>query len=139
MVKQSRMTGTYLFLTGLALAGCLPLAIILYKQRLVKRLLTSGHRASARVYKVYKPVRSSADIVYYQFTTHAGTQAAGSLTTKMGMYKTGDRVEVFYHPDKPARNTVKGAWQSKGLLIFGILIALAILFMVYKLWQMIRT
>lgn len=133
------MTGIYYFLTGLALAGLLPLAIILYKQRLVKRLLAGGYRATARVYKVHKPVRSSADIVYYQFTTHAGTQAAGSLTTKMGMYKTGDRIEVYYHPNKPARNTVKGAWQSKGLLIFGVLLALAILFMVYRLWEMIRT
>jgi hypothetical protein len=133
------MTGIYFFLTGLALAGCLPLVIILYKQGLVKRLLAGGYRATARVYKVYKPIRSSAHIAYYQFTTHAATQAAGSLTTKMGVYKTGDRLEVYYHPDPPARNTVKGATQPKGLLIFGFLIALATLFMVYRLWDMIRT
>lgn len=137
--KQMLMTGIYLLLAGVAAFGFLPLAIILYKQKRVKKLLATGHQATARVYRVYKPVRSATNIVYYQFTTLGGSTATGSLTTKMGMYKTGDLLKVYYSPNAPQRSTVEGAWQSKVLLAFGALVALGVLLMVYKLWEVIRS
>ena len=132
------MTGIDLILLGTAAFGFLPLGIILYKRRRTKALLRNGSLARARVYRVYQPVRSATDVVYYHFTTAAGQQATGSLTIKRGHYQNGDVLDVYYHPHHPQRNTVPGAWQSPGLVVFGCIVALAILFAVYKLWEAVK-
>ena len=132
------MGGIYFILLGLAALGFLPLTIILYKRRLVRKILTTGHTVKATVYNVQQPVRSSAtDIVYYRFSTHNGAQATGSLTIQTGAYKTGDVLDVYYLPNDPKRNTVQGAWGSKGMIVFGIIIAAFVLFAVYQLWEII--
>ena len=133
------MSGIDLVLIGVALFGFLPLAIILYKQKRVRKILATGLVAKARVYNVYTPSRSAAEIVYYQFYNQEGGVSSGSLTTKTGLYKTGDVLDVYYLPDNPKRNTVHGAWQSKGLLIFGIVTAAFALFAAYKLWEMVKS
>ncbi len=133
------MTGIHFILLGLAAFGFLPLAIILYKRRRVTSILSTGQQAKATVYQVYRAGRSAADIVHYHFITGDGIQTTGSLTIQTGAYKTGDVLDVYYLPDNPKRNTVHGAWQSKGMVVFGIVIAMFILFAVYKLWEALQT
>jgi hypothetical protein len=130
------MKGIHFILLALAAIGFSPLAIILYKRRRATKILTTGQQAKATVYEVYKPVCSASEIVYYRFTTDTGASSSGSLTIEAGTFKTGDVLDVYYHPDNPKRSTVHGAWGSKGFVIFGIVIALFILFAVYKLWEM---
>ncbi len=137
MQKQMFMTGIYLLLAGIAALGFLPLLFVLYKQNRVKNLLATGLRATATVYRVYKPVRSAANIVYYQFTTIDGINATGNLVTKIGVYKPGDQLPVYYAPNHPARSTVEGVFQPKGMVVVGALFAVVVLFLVYKLWETI--
>lgn len=132
------MEGVYLVLIGLSAFGFVPLLIILYKRKLVTKILAEGHVAKARVYHVYKPARSAADVVYYQFYNAAGTLTPGRLTTKAGSYQINDVLDVYYLPHNPRRNTVPGAWQSKGFLIFGVVIAAFVLFAVYMLFQDVK-
>ncbi|WP_290792151.1 DUF3592 domain-containing protein [Flavihumibacter sp. UBA7668] len=130
------MTTIQLILIGLAIIGFLPLLIIIYKRRLVKRILTTGALAKAEVYSIRLAHKSSVDIVWYRFVpTNARVYCTGSLTTKIGRYKQGDLLDVYYLPENPKRNTVEGAWKSAGFLWFGILIAAFILFAVYKINQ----
>lgn len=130
------MSGIQLILIGLAIFGFFPLLIILYKRRLVKRILTTGALAKAEVYAVRLAHKSSVDIVWYRFVpTNATVYFTGSLTTKIGTYKQGDLLDIYYLPDNPKRNTVDGAWKSAGFLWFGILIAAFILFAAYKINQ----
>ena len=49
-----------------------------------------------------------------------------------------DLIEVYYLPENPAQHTVKGSWKSYGFLIFMIAIALWVLYMMYKLYQMVN-
>ena len=132
------MSGTYLLLTGLPLFGFLPLFIILYRKRMAGKILTTGLSAKATVYHVYTSLRPPNDTVYYRFM-HGAQQFTGSFMIKIGVYKQGDVLDIFYLPDNPKRNTVNGAWGSKFLVGFGIAIAAFTLFATYKIYQMIVT
>jgi hypothetical protein len=130
------MSGIQLILIGLAIFGFLPLIIILYKRRLVKRILTTGALAKAEVYSIRLAHKSYVDIVWYRFVpANTNQYVTGSLTTKIGMYKQGDLLDVYYLPDNPKRNTVEGAWKSAAFLWFGILLAAFVLFAAYKINQ----
>jgi hypothetical protein len=133
------MNGINLILGFLALFGFLPLAIILYKKNRVKKILTVGMQADAVVYDVRTFSRSATEIVCYRFIAQNSTQYTGTLTTKHGLYKTGDVLNIYYLPGNPRRNTMNGAWGSPIILGFGIVVALFILFAVYKLYEMVKT
>lgn len=123
-----------------ALFGFLPLSIILYKKRRVKKILSTGLHAKAIVYDVRRYSRSAAENVLYWFhAQNSAQQYTGSLNIKAGVYKTGDTIDVYYLPDNPRRNTVNGAWGSPVIVGFGIVLAGFILFAVYKMYQMVQT
>jgi hypothetical protein len=132
------MNGVYFLLFAVALIGLLPLIIILLKKRRAEHILTRGLTAQATVVHVYSSVRYTHEIVHYQFRDASGEIFKGKLTIEPGKYKKGDQIEVFYLHDNPKRNTVKGSWNSKFIIGFGIAIALAVWFMVYKLYEMVR-
>ncbi|WP_336514756.1 DUF3592 domain-containing protein [Pollutibacter soli] len=128
------MSGINVLLLVLAISGFLPLGIILYKRYMVKRILNTGTETVARVYKVVKTNKSSIEIVYYTYVdSRTGKQYSGHLTGKHGLYKNGETLQVFFLPENPSRSTVKGAWASVVFLIFGIVLALFVLFAVYKI------
>ncbi len=128
-----------LILLFVALFGFLPLAIILYKKNRVKKILTVGVPAEAVVYEVITVSRSATEIVCYKFIVQNTEQYTGTLTTKRGLYKTGDTLNIHYLPGNPRRNTMHGAWGSPIILGFGIVLAVFILFAVYKLHEMVKT
>ena len=119
----------------LALVGFLPLLIILYRRKQVKNILATGLRAKARVYEVIRMGRSAAEMVRYKFYDESRTRLFyGAMTTGMGLHKTDDVIDIFYLQNNPKKNTVPGAWKSNGILVFGIAIAVFVLFAVYKLY-----
>jgi hypothetical protein len=134
------MTGMYFVLGGLAIFGFLPFAIVMYKMRLAKRILNGGYPTKAIVYHIIPPSgRRTFAIVHYAFTARDGKQYKGSLTIEPGKYRVNDPVDIFYLVNNPKRNAPKGAWGSYLGLIFTIILALFILFAVYKIHEMIRT
>lgn len=132
------MNGIYFLLTAVALIGLLPLVIILVKKRRVDRILANGLTARATVYHIQALYQNRGEIVRYQFEDLTRQVYQGLLTTKAGAYKTGDLIEIFYLQDNPKRNTVRGSWNSKFIIGFGIAIALFVWFAVYKIFEMVR-
>ena len=131
--------GIYIMLFVLAALGFLPLIIILYKKRRVEKILSNGSAAMASVYEVRTSVRPSYDTVYYVFINHyQGVQYSGSLMTAVGRYKKGDQIRISYMPHNPKMNTMNGSWKSGSYLVFGLAIALFVLFMVYKIYQEVQ-
>jgi hypothetical protein len=127
-------------LIGLAAFGYLPLLIVLWRRRRVRRLLDGGTRTVATVQTVFYVRRSHTDIVHYVFLDSiTGRQYAGSLTIKHGVYKIGDSIETYYDPGNPKRNTVKGAWASKAFILFVLIIGLFTSFAAYKIWEMVQS
>ncbi len=134
------MSGINLILLFVAFFGFLPLAIILFKRKRVKKILSVGLPSKAIVYDVRAITRSASESVCYKFTAQNSTQQySGTLTIKQGSYKTGDVLDIYYLPSDPRRNTMNGAWGSPFILGFGIVIAVFVLFAVYKMYEMVKT
>jgi hypothetical protein len=67
-----------------------------------------------------------------------GKSYHGKLTTKPGMHRLKETIEIFYLPNNPRRNTVRGAWSSTGFFIFMVIITIAVLWMTYKLYETVN-
>ena len=134
------MPGINIILLFVALLGFLPLAIILFRKNRVKKILTTGVCATATVYDIRILPRGASEIVCYQFNVQGHPKPyTGKLIVPYGQYKIGDTLDVYYLPDNPRRSTVNGAWGSPVIVVFGVLIAVSILFAVYKMNEMYKT
>ncbi|HYE54231.1 MAG TPA: DUF3592 domain-containing protein [Chitinophagaceae bacterium] len=129
------MNGINILIVCVALFGFLPLAIFLYRQKRANRVLAKGNTTRAVIYYVAQNMKGTYDTVDYHFIASDGKQYTGRITTGRNEHKINDTIEVFYLPDNPRHNTVRGAWKSTGFLIFVILIGIAVSFMMYKVYE----
>jgi hypothetical protein len=132
------MKGVNILVACVGLLGFLPLIVFLYGKRRANRILTRGRMVRANIYHIARGYKGNYQVVYYYFIGPDGREYKGRLTTKPGEYTVNRTVEVFYLPEDPRENTVKGTWNSNWFLAFVILIALAVLYMMYKLYQMLN-
>lgn len=96
--------------------------------------------AKATVFDVRRISKGGSEIVCYQFNVHGHTKTyTGKLMVPYGQYKIGDMLDVYYLPANPQRSTVTGAWGSPFIIVFGVIVAVFILFAVYKMYQMYKT
>lgn len=131
------MNGFDFILLGLGIAGFLPLVILLYKRQRVKNILKNGLHAKARIYKVSTITRYATEMVLYSFYAANRVEPyTGKMTAGLGKYQVNDVLDIYYLPQNPQRNTIAMAWKSGGVLVFAVVIALFILFAVYKLYRM---
>jgi hypothetical protein len=136
-------------MTLFALFGFLPLAIVLYKKRRVDRIVKNGITAKARVYDIRSngplnydmqtPMRKRLYYVHYTYYGPNMQQLTGVMMVGENKYNKDDIIDVYYLPDNPRRSTVKGAWQSKGLIVFTALIAAFVVFAAFKIYRMLET
>lgn len=132
------MKGIHLVLLLTALFGFVPLAIILYRTRKTRKILTNGHMAKGQVYHITSARRPPQDTVYYAFVdTKTAKQYKSRFSISMTQYSVGDTLDIYYDADNPNHSTVKEAWGSPGLIWFGIAIGVAVLFVVYEQWQLV--
>ncbi|MEO6583678.1 MAG: DUF3592 domain-containing protein [Ferruginibacter sp.] len=123
-----------------ALLGFMPLGIILFKKNRVKKILSHGVSVKAVVYDIMRMSQSASEIVYYSFYAQNSTQQyTGKLTTDRSRYKIGDGLDIFYLPGNPRRNSMNGAWGSPVITGFGIVMAIFVLFAVYKMYEMVQS
>lgn len=133
------MTGIDCILVSLVIIGFLPLVMIVYKKRLVAKILNTGVCTEAYIYSVHTAHKSATDIVHYTYHDHqSGKQHTGILTSKIGEHVIGGTIEVYYLSTNPRRSTVKGAWKSPAFLIFGIIIAVFVTFAAWKIHAAIQ-
>ena len=133
---------------GLAALGFLPLGIVLYKVWMVRRIRNHGLPANARVFEIRatrpynhdmrSPMKRRLYYVYYTFYGNGLQQYSGMLTIAESKYSKGDVIDIYYLPENPDRNMVKGTWKSAGMLIFTSLLALFMIFAAYKIYRMIE-
>ena len=133
------MTGINIVLLLIALFGFLPLAIILYRTRKARKILTTGQLEKAQVYHITSSQRPLQDTVYYAFVDKkTAKQYQGRFSIGVSPYKVGDTLDVYYDANNPKQNTVQGAWGSPFLIWFGIIIGIMVLLVVYEQWQIIE-
>ena len=128
------MRGIDIILLFMALSGFLPLVVFLIRKNRAEKILACGQIVNAIIFHISSGYKHNYEIVHYYFLAN-GQQYKGKLTTKPGAHRLNDSIEVHYLVDNPRHNTVKGTWKSTGFLIFMIIIAIAVLWMTYKLYQ----
>lgn len=131
-----------ILLISVALLGFLPFLIFLYKRRRHDRIVTNGQRAEAVVYDIIPGVRGRNgyvnENVHFYFTAPDGQQYRGVFVTAPNKCRRNDRVEVYYLPENPNENTIKAKGRGTGFLIFTLAIAAAVVWMMYKVYQMTK-
>jgi hypothetical protein len=132
------MSGVNILIGIVALIGFLPLAVFIYGKRRANRILTTGTTARAIVYDTRTASKGNYEIVHYYFIASDGREYKGRLTTRPGLHRVNGTIEVFYLPDNPNENTVKGTWNDNWFLLFVLLIAIAVLYMMYELYLMVN-
>lgn len=132
------MNGINIIIVFVGLLGFLPLIVFLYNKKRTDRILTTGRSIMATVYYIQPGYKRNYEIVYYHFWAMDGNQYKGRLTTKPGVHHVNNTIEVFYLPNNPKENTVKGTWNTNWFLLFVVLIAMAVVYMMYKLYEMVN-
>ena len=132
------MSGVNIIIGIVALIGFLPLAVFIYGKKRANRILTTGITARAIVYDKHTATKGNYEIVHYYFIASDGMEYRGRLTTRPGVHKLSGTIEVFYLEDNPSENTVKGSWNDNWFLLFVLLIAIAVVYMMYELYLMVN-
>ena len=132
------MSGVNIIIGLVALIGFLPLAVFIYGKKRAKRILTTGITARATVFDTVTASKGNYEIVHYYFIATDGREYRGRLTTRPGVHKVNTTIEVFYLQDNPKENTVKGSWNDNWFLLFVLLIAIAVVYMMYEVYLMVN-
>ena len=132
------MIGINILIAFVALLGFLPLVVFFYNKKRTDRILATGQTARARVHHISRGIKGNYDVVNYSFLASNGRPYEGNLTTKPRMHRVNNVIEVYYLPENPTQNTVRGTWNPNWFLAFVLLIAIAVLYMMYKLYEMLN-
>jgi hypothetical protein len=132
------MSGVHIVLLSTGIIGMLPLAAILWKRRQFLRLMRDGIPANARVYEKRRAIKSGYELIYYSYYGLDGKVYSNTLVANPGKYKRNEVIEIRMDPVKYRKSAVPGPTYSFWIIGFGILIALIIWGMVYKLAELVE-
>lgn len=132
------MSGVHIVLLSTGIIGMLPLAAILWKRRQFLRLMRDGIPANARVYEKRRAIKSGYELIYYSYYGLDGKVYSNTLVANPGKYKRNEVIEIRMDPINYRKSAVPGPTYSFWIIGFGILIALIIWGMVYKLAELVE-
>lgn len=129
---------------GIALLGFLPLLIVLWKWRRIKKLKETGVLVTSVVEDVierrgYKGSRYYQGIFQY-YVPGRGTIRSSYIFSygKKPIYARRQSVEIYYWKDKPEKFIPKDAKMGKIGLIFTLIIAAAYIVLSFFLYSTIK-
>jgi hypothetical protein len=129
---------------GIAVLGFLPLLIVVWKWRRIKKLKETGILVTGVVEDVierrgYKGSRYFQGIFQY-FVTGRGTVRSSYIFSysKKPIYTRRQSVELYYRKDKPEKFIPKDAKQGKAVLIFTGIIAVAYIVFAFFIYDLIK-
>ncbi|MGJ7033211.1 DUF3592 domain-containing protein [Niabella hirudinis] len=131
-----------ILLVIVSLLGFLPFVIFLYKRRRHDRIIDRGSKTDGVIFSITPGVRGRYGMmnenVHFYFIAPDGRQYKGLFVTAPDKCRQGDELEVYYLPENPNENTVKAKGRGVGFLIFTLVIAAAVVWMMYKVYQMTK-
>ncbi len=126
----------------IACFGALPLVVFLVKRKRYRSILANGVRTEAQIMEVRNVSTyrgPNYDRVYFAYLPKdSASYFSGLHLTSFDEYKVGDKLEIYYLPDKPAKYAIPGSKGEKAMLIFLIAIFLFSVFAAYKIWEMTK-
>jgi hypothetical protein len=132
------MSRVHLILLATGFIGMLPLAAILWKRHRFLKLMKEGVPTNARVFEKRRAIKSGYELVYYSYYGLDGKVYSNTIIANPGKFKRNDVIEIRMDPVNYRRSAVPGPTYSFWSIGFGILIAIFIWTMVYKLFEMLE-
>lgn len=132
------MSGVQLVLLATGLIGMFPLFAILWKRSRFLKLMKNGVPTNARIYEKRRAIKSGYELVYYSYYGLDGKVYSNTLVANPGKYKRNEVIEIRMDPVNYRKSAVPGPTHSFWIIGFGILIAVIIWGMVYKLAEILE-
>ncbi len=126
--------------------GFVPLLIVLWKRRSVRRLKQTGERVTGMVEQVvertgFKGVRYFQAVI--GFPIGSGSIHRGVFTfsshKRLSLFSTGQPVDVYFDRDKPQKFIPAELPQSPAPLIFTIILAIVYVVLCFFLYDFIKS
>jgi hypothetical protein len=128
--------------TLLIAVGSLPLLVFLLKRRSYRHILHTGTKTTAEISHIrtqrYYKGGTYDRVLFIYLPAGAGRYVEGQFNSKVGKYKRGEQLDIFYLPQHPTKHAVPGSQGELFFLIFTIAILLFVLFACYKINQMLQ-
>jgi hypothetical protein len=132
------MIYVYIFMIAM---GALPMTMFLIRRKKYYHVIKNGTPISAQVTDVrtiHLSRGGTYDRVIFAYLPAGSNQYySGQFAIKVGKYKRGDHLDIFYLPQEPQKNAVPGSKGDTAILIFMIAIFLFVLFACYKINEMV--
>lgn len=130
---------------GIALLGFLPLVIVLWKRKRVRKLFKTGELVSGEVMELNEFAGFKGSVYYkaiirYPVAGQGMLQSSYSFTgTRLQtLFAKGQHVSLFYDKEKPQKIIPKDAPHNKVLLVFTIIIAIVYCILCFFLYDFIN-
>lgn len=122
--------------------GALPMTVFLVKRRNYYHILRQGTKTTAQVTEA-KRVRyrgnATHDRVFFTYLPAGIAQyMQGDFITKIGKYRRGDLIDIYYLPQAPQKSAVPGSKREVGFFIFTLLIFLFVVFACFKIHEAVK-
>ncbi|MBL7769203.1 MAG: hypothetical protein JNK20_09525 [Flavipsychrobacter sp.] len=131
------MSGIHLVLLATGLIGMFPLFAILWKRSRFLKLMKNGIPTNARIYEKRRAIKSGYELVYYSYYGLDGKVHSNTIVANPGKYRKNEVIEIRMDPINFRKSAVPGPTYSFWIIGFGVLIALFVWGMVYKLVEMV--
>lgn len=127
----------------LILLAAFPLVLTAWRMRKAAKIKKDGIHTNGTIQHIKSirmPRGGYIDILRIEYKDrHTGKLYNAKATVSPGKYKIGDVFEVIYLPDQPAKYAIDTKGGYLAILIFCIILFLFILFVVYKMQEMVAT
>lgn len=128
---------------GLILLAAFPLVLTIWRMSWSAKIKKRGvftDSVVTHIRTLRMPRGGTVDILTLEYKDRAtGQSYKGRATVATRRYKVGDRMELAYLPDRPAKYAIDTKKGYLFILIFCIILFLFVLFAVYKINGMVQT
>ena len=126
-----------LFYLLLVTAGAFPLVAFFIKRTRYRKILREGIPATAKVTNVQTRRRHKGgtydSVTFMYLPEGSGQYQSGAYPYRVGKYKTGDSIPLYYLPDRPSKYALVGTTRYEPWVILALVVFFA--FTVYACFK----
>lgn len=129
---------------GIGILGFLPLLIVMWKQKRVRKMKEQGVLTTGVVERIEERMGFKGSryfLVHIRYTVE-GRPVTGTYTflayKNLPLFTPGAAIEIYYDPEKPGKILPRDVPQSNAMLIFGIVFAIGYLVICYFLYGFLK-
>lgn len=128
----------YILLIGIS---CLPLLFLLIQRKGYQKIVKEGVQTTAEV-KHFRTTRlfrgpTFDQVVFWYLPQGANQYRSGRFSSRPGKYKVGDKLDIYYLPQKPAKYFVPESKPSNWIMLIFLVLLAFVIFACFKINEMV--